>query len=138
MKIEMLNLGWMTAAAGLWRQGEEEPERPLRLPVPAYLIETESERILVDTGLHPDAVTDPEARYGEGTALGHFGLEQEEGLVEQVDLDPLGVRLHRWALVEDAHRVPGREERVDDVRPDESRAAEEGDEAAHALQPVFV
>lgn len=86
MKIEMLNLGWMTAPAGLWRQGDEEPERPLRLPVPAYLIETDSERILVDTGLHPDAVTDPEARYGEGTALGHFGLEQEEGLANQVDL----------------------------------------------------
>jgi N-acyl homoserine lactone hydrolase len=86
MKIEMLNLGWMTAPAGLWRQGDEEPERPLRLPVPAYIIETESERILVDTGLHPDAVSDPEARYGEGTALGYFGLEQEEGLAEQVDL----------------------------------------------------
>jgi N-acyl homoserine lactone hydrolase len=86
MKIEMLNLGWMTAPAGLWRQGDEEPERPLRLPVPVYLIETESERILVDTGLHPDAATDADARYGEGTALGHFGLEQEEGLAEQVDL----------------------------------------------------
>jgi N-acyl homoserine lactone hydrolase len=86
VKIEMLNLGWMTAPAGLWRQGDEEPERPLRLPVPAYLIETESERILVDTGLHPEAVIDAEARYGEGTALGHFGLEQEEGLAEQVDL----------------------------------------------------
>ena len=86
MKIEMLNLGWMTAPAGLWRQGDEEPERPLRLPVPAYLIETESERILVDTGLHPNAVTDPDGRYGEGSALGHFGLEQEEGLAEQVDL----------------------------------------------------
>ena len=84
MKIEMLNLGWMTAPAGLWRQGDEEPERPLRLPVPAYLIETESERILVDTGLHPDAVTDPDTRYGEGTALGHFGLEQGEGLAEQI------------------------------------------------------
>lgn len=86
MKIEMLNLGWMTAPAGLWRQGDAEPERPLRLPVPAYLIETESERILIDTGLHPDAATAPEARYGEGTALGHFGLEQEQGLAEQVDL----------------------------------------------------
>lgn len=86
MKIEMLSLGWMTAPAGLWRQGDEEPERPLRLPVPAYLIESESERILVDTGLHPDAVTDAEGRYGEGTALGHFGLEQEQELAEQVDL----------------------------------------------------
>jgi glyoxylase-like metal-dependent hydrolase (beta-lactamase superfamily II) len=89
MKIEMLNLGWMTAPAGLWRQGDEEPERPLRLPVPAYLIETDSERILVDTGLHPDATTAPDERYGEGTALGHFGLEQEKGLAEQVDLSTL-------------------------------------------------
>jgi N-acyl homoserine lactone hydrolase len=86
MKIEMLNLGWMTAPAGLWRQGEEEPERPLRLPVPAYLLESETERILIDTGLHPDAATDPDARYGQGTALGHFGLEQEAALAEQVDL----------------------------------------------------
>lgn len=85
----MLNLGWMTAPAGLWRQGDEEPERVLRLPVPAYLIETGSERVLVDTGLHPDAVTDPEARYGAGAALAHFGLEQEVGLAEQVDLDSL-------------------------------------------------
>jgi N-acyl homoserine lactone hydrolase len=89
MKIEMLNLGWMTAPAGLWRQGDEEPERPLRLPVPAYLIETGNERILVDTGLHPDAATDPGNHYGEGTALGYFKLEQEAGLPTQVDLDTL-------------------------------------------------
>jgi N-acyl homoserine lactone hydrolase len=85
MKIEMLNVGWMTAAAGVWRQGEEEPERPVRLPVPAYLIETETERILVDTGLHPAAATDAEAHYGPG-ALAFFELEQEESIAEQVDL----------------------------------------------------
>ncbi|HEU4943739.1 MAG TPA: MBL fold metallo-hydrolase, partial [Solirubrobacterales bacterium] len=85
----MLNLGWMTAPAGFWRQGDVEPERPLRLPVPAYLVETESERILIDTGLHPDAVTDPEARYGQSSPLAFFGLEQEEGLTEQVDLGSL-------------------------------------------------
>jgi len=82
----MLNLGWMTAPAGLWRQGDEEPERPLRLPVPAYLAESESERILVDTGLHPDAVTDPDSRYGDNSPLGYFSLEQKVGLAEQVDL----------------------------------------------------
>jgi glyoxylase-like metal-dependent hydrolase (beta-lactamase superfamily II) len=31
-------------------------------------------------------VRSPEDRYGVGTALGHFGLEQNEGLAEQVDL----------------------------------------------------
>jgi glyoxylase-like metal-dependent hydrolase (beta-lactamase superfamily II) len=89
MKVELLNLGWMTAPAGLWRQGDPAPERPLRLPVPAYLIETESERILVDTGLHPDAVADPSGRYGEGSSIGFFGLEQDESLADQVDLGTL-------------------------------------------------
>lgn len=51
----MLNVGWMTAAAGLWRSDEEDPSRPVRLPVPAYLDETEREQILIDTGLHPGA-----------------------------------------------------------------------------------
>jgi N-acyl homoserine lactone hydrolase len=85
VKAELLNVGWMTAAAGIWRQGEEEPERPARVPVPAYLVETEKERILVDTGLHPAAAADAEAHYGSG-ALAYFELEQEESLAEQVDL----------------------------------------------------
>jgi N-acyl homoserine lactone hydrolase len=85
LKVEMLNVGWMTTAAGLWRQGEEEPERPARFPIPAYLIETETERILVDTGLHPAAAADPEAHYGPGP-IAYFALEQEESVAEQVDL----------------------------------------------------
>lgn len=88
MKIEMFNVGWMTAAAGVWRRGEEEPERPVRLPVPAYLIETETERILIDTGLHPVAVVDAEAHYEPG-ALAYFELEQEESIADQVDLTTL-------------------------------------------------
>ncbi len=88
MRIEMLNVGWMTAAVGIWRQGEPEPERPIRLPVPAYLIETESERILVDTGLHPAAVADSEAHYGPGP-IAFFALEQEASIAEQVDLSTL-------------------------------------------------
>ncbi len=82
----MLNVGWMTAAAGIWRQGDEEPERPIRFPVPAYLVETETERILIDTGLHPAAVADPDAYYGRPGALGLFRLEQEASIAEQVDL----------------------------------------------------
>jgi glyoxylase-like metal-dependent hydrolase (beta-lactamase superfamily II) len=86
LKVEMLNVGWMTAAAGIWRRDDEEPERPVRVPVPAYLIETEAERILVDTGLHPAAVADSEAHYGSGP-LRLFALEQEQTIAEQVDLD---------------------------------------------------
>ncbi|HET7446186.1 MAG TPA: N-acyl homoserine lactonase family protein [Solirubrobacterales bacterium] len=85
MRVEMFNVGWMTTSAGIWRRDEEKPERPKRLPVPAYLVETERERILIDTGLHPAAVADKSVHYEPG-ALAHFVFEQEESIAEQVDL----------------------------------------------------
>jgi N-acyl homoserine lactone hydrolase len=90
MKVQLLNVGWFTTAAGMWRRDEEEPERRARFPVPAYLIETETERILVDTGLSPAAVADPEAHYGPGP-IAFFELEQEESIAEQVDLATLSM-----------------------------------------------
>ncbi len=81
----MLNAGWMTASAALWRQGDE-PEKRVRCPVPAYLIETAEERILVDTGLHPGACEDAAAFYDSPQTMGLFELEQEQPLHEQVDL----------------------------------------------------
>jgi glyoxylase-like metal-dependent hydrolase (beta-lactamase superfamily II) len=86
MRVEMFIAGWMTAAAGLWRQGEEDPERPVRVPVPVYLIETDTQRILIDTGLHPAAVADADAHYGQPNTLGLFSPEQERSVAEQIDL----------------------------------------------------
>lgn len=88
MRVQMLNVGWMTTSAGIWRKDEEKPERPVRLPVPAYLIESERARILVDTGLHPGAVADKDSHYEPG-ALAHFVFEQEESIADQVDLSTL-------------------------------------------------
>ena len=87
MKLELLNVGWMTAPAGVWRQGEEDRERPVRVPVSAYLIETGSERILIDTGLNPAAVEDTVGHYSEALAV--FELEQERSIADQVDLASL-------------------------------------------------
>jgi glyoxylase-like metal-dependent hydrolase (beta-lactamase superfamily II) len=84
VKVEMLNVGRMTASAAIWRQGEDSEDR-LTLPVPAYLLETESERILVDTGLHPGACADPIAHYGRPEAMGLFSFEQDEPISAQVD-----------------------------------------------------
>lgn len=85
MKIEAFEVGWLTAAAGLIRAGESADE-PLRFPVPAYLIETATERILVDTGLHPAAVADPAGYYGAQPAVAVFEFEQELSIADQVDL----------------------------------------------------
>ncbi len=85
MRVTLLNVGWVASPAGIWRRGDPL-DRELRFPVPAYLIETEDERILVDTGLHPDAVRDRERRYGSADALGPVRLELERSVAEQVDL----------------------------------------------------
>lgn len=76
----------MTASAALWRQ-DDDPEKRVRCPVPAYLIEVGDERILVDTGLHPGACADASAFYGQPEAMGLFSLEIDQPVHEQVDLD---------------------------------------------------
>jgi N-acyl homoserine lactone hydrolase len=88
MKVEMLNVGWITSAAGIWRRGDDL-DRQIRFPIPAYLIETADERILIDTGLHPAAVEDPPRHYREPDALALFGLEQQASIAEQVDLQTI-------------------------------------------------
>jgi len=85
MKVEMFDVGWFTAAAGIWRR-DDDLDRQIRFPIPAYVIETAEERILVDTGLHPGAVADAARHYGEADALGLFQLELEESISEQIDL----------------------------------------------------
>lgn len=87
MKIEMLNVGWISSSAAIWRQGED-PETRIRFPVPAYLLETEGERILIDTGLHPSAVADPQSYY-ERPEAGLFELELEADIAAQVDLSTI-------------------------------------------------
>src|SRR3954462_11509939 len=84
MKVEMLNGGRLTAGAGIWRQGDEL-ERPMEIPVPAYLIETDHERVLVDTGLHPAAAADVARHYGKPELASVFGLELDRSVADQVD-----------------------------------------------------
>jgi len=68
LSVTQLNVGWFTAAAGLWRRGEPM-DTMTRFPIPAYLIETDDERILVDAGLHPHAVSDAASHYDGAPSL---------------------------------------------------------------------
>jgi N-acyl homoserine lactone hydrolase len=83
----MFNVGWISSSAAVWRRGDD-PDRRIRFPVPAYLIETADERILIDTGLNPAGAGDPAAFYGRPEA-GLFELEVEQDISEQVDLSTL-------------------------------------------------
>jgi glyoxylase-like metal-dependent hydrolase (beta-lactamase superfamily II) len=87
VKVEMFNVGWISSSATVWRQGEDPAER-IRFPVPAYLIETAEERILIDTGLNPAAAADPAGFYGRPEAA-IFELEVEQDITEQLDLGTL-------------------------------------------------
>jgi N-acyl homoserine lactone hydrolase len=84
LRVEALNVGWVSGAAAIWRQGED-PEQRIRFPVPAYVVETEAERILIDTGLHPGACADGQAFYGGSPTMSLFELELERPVHEQVD-----------------------------------------------------
>lgn len=84
----MLNVGWFTSPAGIWRRGDDLETRA-RFPVPAYLIETAEERILVDTGLNPGAVEDVAAHYEGADLSALVELEQAESVADQVDLSTL-------------------------------------------------
>ncbi len=50
------------------------------------MIETDEERILVDTGLHPAAAEDAARHYETPDALAFVQLEQDESVAEQIDL----------------------------------------------------
>jgi glyoxylase-like metal-dependent hydrolase (beta-lactamase superfamily II) len=87
VRVELFNVGWISSSAAVWRQGEDPAER-IRFPVPAYLIETPDERILIDTGLNPAAAADPAGFYGRPEA-GLFELEVEQDITEQLDVGTL-------------------------------------------------
>lgn len=88
MRIERLIVGWFTAPAGIFRTGDDM-EKTVRYPVPAYLIETATERILIDTGLNPAAIADPGAYYDRPDIFAVVALEQEQSVAEQLDLRTL-------------------------------------------------
>jgi N-acyl homoserine lactone hydrolase len=88
MKVERLIVGWFTAPAGIFRAGDDM-DRLARFPIPAYLVETETERILIDTGLNPAAVEDPATYYERPDVFAVSTLEQEQSVAEQLDVRTL-------------------------------------------------
>jgi glyoxylase-like metal-dependent hydrolase (beta-lactamase superfamily II) len=53
------------------------------------VVETGTERILIDTGLNPAAIADPAAYYDRPDIFAAVALEQEQSVAEQVDVGTL-------------------------------------------------
>src|SRR5688500_18769823 len=83
MRVGRLSVGWFTATVGIWRRGDDM-DGQVRFPVPAYLIGAGGERLLVDTGLHPDGATDPAGGSGRADALGPVTAELDRSIAEQL------------------------------------------------------
>lgn len=68
MNVELVTDRWLTAVASILRRSE--PHGPLiRFSVPAYIVESGQQRILIDAGLHPAAAADAAAFNGRFDAL---------------------------------------------------------------------
>jgi N-acyl homoserine lactone hydrolase len=88
IKVTMLDGGHFTSPAGLWRRGEDM-EQYVRFPIPVYLVEIGSERILIDTGLHPAAADDAKRHYSGAASIDYFRLELDVSIAQQIDLKTL-------------------------------------------------
>jgi glyoxylase-like metal-dependent hydrolase (beta-lactamase superfamily II) len=64
-------------------------DQTMRFPIPAYVVETDNERILVDTGLHPGAAANAAAHYDGAPSISAFQLEQEQSIADQVELNTI-------------------------------------------------
>lgn len=88
VKIEMFNVGWLTAAAGVWRRGDDLA-RTIRFPVPAYVVEVGTHRVLIDTGLSRGAATDACSHYKRPEVTDPFNLDLDLDIAEQVDVSTI-------------------------------------------------
>jgi len=95
MKLYAYNTGWQTVAL----RGFDQPR--LRVPTPVFLIDHPEGLVLVDSGFHPDAVREPDARIGFPAKV--VGFEQEEGEDVASRLQTGGVELGEIRYLVNTH-----------------------------------
>ncbi len=116
MKLTLLNTGWLSSAAGIWRR-DAPMDQTLRFPLPAYLVETPTERVLIDTGLAADPSSygldafrfEPEPLAAQldlttvtKVVLTHLHFDHAGGLSSLPAGVPIYLQRREWAAAQDA------------------------------------
>ena len=65
LRLHAMTCGWLESDLGLFVEGAAGP---IRVPVPAFLVEHPRGRVVFDSGLHLATQQDPEGRLGAGLA----------------------------------------------------------------------
>ena len=98
VRLFALTCGWLTGPLGGFLEGERGR---LRVPVPCYLVEHPRGRVLFDSGMHPDAGSDPDGRLGDLAQV--FDVEFAPGEEVTARLAALGVDARRIDFLVNSH-----------------------------------
>ena len=86
VRLLAMTCGWLTGPTAGFLEGEDGQ---LRVPVPVFLVDHPRGAVLFDSGLHPDAGTDPSGRLGPAARV--FLVELAPGEDVAGRLGALGV-----------------------------------------------
>jgi glyoxylase-like metal-dependent hydrolase (beta-lactamase superfamily II) len=100
VRLHALTCGWLTGPTGLFLRGEEGR---LRVPVPAFVVVHPEGTLLFDTGLHPDAARDPQARLGGAAAVFEVAMGRGEDAAARMAAAGLVPHEVRWLVLSHLH-----------------------------------
>jgi glyoxylase-like metal-dependent hydrolase (beta-lactamase superfamily II) len=92
VRLFAMTCGWLTGPTNMFLAGEEGR---LRVPVPVFLVDHPRGTVLFDSGLHPDAGTDPGGRLGLAARVFLVELRPGEDVaarLEALEVDVASVR----------------------------------------------
>ncbi len=98
VRVFAMTCGWLEGPLGAFLEGESGR---IRVPVPCYLIDHPSGKVLFDTGLHVDTQSDPAGRLGLAAKI--YQVEFQAGEEISARLAALGVEADAIRYLVNSH-----------------------------------
>jgi N-acyl homoserine lactone hydrolase len=100
VRLLALTCGWLTGPTAGFLEGE--PGR-LRVPIPSFLVDHPGGLVLFDSGMHPDAGHDPDARLGLAAKVFDVHLSAAETVDARLAALGIDVARVRWLVNSHLH-----------------------------------